>query len=83
MFRFEVTSLESFVVILAYYEKYKLRSEKYFSFLRIKRLFFYIQNRKSLPWEGKVLRRIEKLIEGCKKIEKLKIESNLFTKGKE
>jgi len=83
MFRFEVTSFESFVVILAYYEKYRLRSEKYLSFLRIKRLFFYIQNRKSLPWEGKVLRRIEKLIEGCKKIEKLKIESNLFTKGKE
>lgn len=72
MFRFTSTSIVSHDILIKYLVNYPLRTFKKVSFLRFTFLLRYIKNRKTLPWEGKVLRKVEKLI---KNIKKLKIES--------
>ena len=48
--------------LLEYLYKYPLRTLKKVSFLRWVSVLYYIKNRKNLPWQGKVLNRIENLI---------------------
>lgn len=62
MLRFTTTSLLSNELIINYLKSYPLRTFKKVSFLRFTCLFRYIKNRKKIPWEGKVLKKVEKLI---------------------
>ena len=62
MWRFTCTSIPSNQTVVDYFGKYPLRTVKKVSFLRFASLLRYITSRPTLPWEGKVLRRIEKLI---------------------
>jgi len=72
MFTFTCTSILSHEILIKYLTNYPLRTFKKVSFLRFTSLLRYIKNRKKIPWQNKVLRKVEKLI---KNIEKLKIES--------
>lgn len=62
MFRFTSTSIVSHDILIKYLESCPLRTFKKVSFLRFTCLLRYIKNRKNLPWEGKVLEKVEKLI---------------------
>lgn len=62
MWRFTCTSIPSHLVVINYFSRYPLRTGKKVSFLRFASLFRYITNRPLLPWEGKVLKRVENLI---------------------
>jgi len=62
MFRFTSTSISSYEILIKYLQRYSLRSIKKVSFLRFCFLLQYIKNRKNLPWENKVLLRIENLL---------------------
>ena len=62
MFRFTSTSISSHEILIKYLQRYSLRSIKKVSFLRFCCLLRYIKNRKNLPWENKVLLRIENLL---------------------
>jgi hypothetical protein len=62
MWRFTCTSILSHQVVTDYFNRHPLRTVKKVSFLRFTSLLRYITNRPVLPWEGKVLKRIENLI---------------------
>lgn len=62
MFRFTSTSISSHEILIKYLERYSLRTLKKVSFLRFCCLLRYIKNRKTLPWQGKVLQKIENLL---------------------
>lgn len=62
MWRFTCTSIPSHQVVIDYFGKYPLKTVKKVSFLRFASLLRYIINRPVLPWEGKVLKRVENLI---------------------
>ena len=62
MYRFTCTKNYSHDKLIDYLEKYPLRSLKKVNFVRYTSLLRYIKNRKILPWKGKVLRKVEKLI---------------------
>jgi hypothetical protein len=62
MYRFSSTSILSHEKLIEYLKSYPLRTFKKVSYVRFTSLLYYIKNRKILPWEGKVLKRIENLI---------------------
>ena len=62
MFRFTSTSVLSHEILIKYLVKFPLRTFKKVSFLRFTSLLRYIKNRKAVPWENKVLKKVEKLI---------------------
>ncbi len=62
MFRFTCTSVLSHEKLLNYLKKYPLHTIKKVSFLRFTSLLRYIKNKKKVPWQNKVLRKVEKLI---------------------
>ena len=62
MWRFTCTSILSHQVVTNYFTRYPLRTVKKVSFLSFVSLLRYITTRPVLPWEGKVLKRVENLI---------------------
>jgi hypothetical protein len=62
MWRLTCTSIPSHQVGINYFSRYPLRTIKRVSFLRFASLLRYITKRSVLPWEGKVLKRVENLI---------------------
>lgn len=62
MWRLTCTSIPTHRVVINYFSRYPLRTVKKVSFLRFVSLLRYITNRSVLPWEGKVLKRVENLI---------------------
>jgi hypothetical protein len=62
MWRLTCTSIPSHQVVINYFSRYPLRTVKKVSFLRYASLLRYIINRSLVPWEGKVLKRVENLI---------------------
>ena len=62
MWRLTCTSIPSHQVVISYFSRYPLQTIKKLSFLRYASLLRYITNRSMLPWEGKVLKRVENLI---------------------
>lgn len=62
MYRFTSFSLLSHQILVEYLTRYPLRSKKKIDFVRWCRLKGYIETRKTLPWQGKVLERITRLI---------------------
>ena len=70
MWRFSCTSIAGHRAAIAYFTSHPLRTIKRVSFLRFASLLGYIINRPSLPWKGKVLMRVENLINNINKTEK-------------
>ena len=62
MYRYECGSFADLNTIKSYLEKYPLKSRKRFAAVRLFKMLFYLENRRTLPWTGKVLERIERLI---------------------
>ena len=62
MWRLTCTSIPSHRVVVNYFTRHPLRTVKKVSFLRFASLLRYITNRSVLPWQGKVLKRVENLI---------------------
>lgn len=62
IYRFTSTHIESHDTLIRYFKKYPLRTIKKVSLIRFTSLCYYIKNRKTLPWQGKVLLRIENLV---------------------
>ena len=66
MFRFTTTSICSHEKLIHYLNRFPLRTFKKVSFVRFCFLLHYIKNRKTLPWQGKVLTRVENLLANIK-----------------
>jgi hypothetical protein len=62
-YRFACSNQKVIPEINAYFRRFELKTEKKLDFLRFARVFFYLQHRKMLPWEGKVLQKIKRLTE--------------------
>jgi hypothetical protein len=62
MHRFTSTSSMSNDKLLEYLKNHPLRTFKKVSYVRFTSILSYIKNRKELPWEGKVVKRVENLI---------------------
>ena len=71
-FRFTTTSIYSHEKLLDYLNKFPLRTFKKVSFVRFCFLLHYMKNRKTLPWQGKVLTRVENLLSNIKNNDKNK-----------
>jgi hypothetical protein len=67
MYRFVCTDQKSHEILISYLQKHPLKTLKKVSFLRFCAINRYLKNRESLPWEGKVLKRVERLITNTKK----------------
>lgn len=67
LYRFTSTNISSHEKLVKYLTRYPLRSIKKVSYMRFLSLLGYIRNRSSLPWQGKVLKRVENLISGITK----------------
>ena len=62
-FRYTCTDLRILKDILfPYLKRYPLRSAKSLDWVRFYRMIFYMKNRKTLPWEGKVLERVLNIV---------------------
>lgn len=64
MYRYECTSIKDLYVVKNYLTRFPLLSRKKVSGIRVFKMVNYIERRKELPWTGKVLERINRLIEG-------------------
>ena len=62
MYRYECSSFRNLDTAREYFQRYPLRSRKRFSCGRLFKMLNYMQMRKKLPWTGKVLQRINRLI---------------------
>ena len=66
MHRFTSTSTSTSIIsndkLIEYLKDYPLRTFKKISYVRFTSILSYIKSRKELPWEGKVLKRVENLI---------------------
>lgn len=62
MYRFSCTNIASCEMLIEHINKHPLRTIKNVDFCRFASLARYIRGRKTLPWEGKVLKRVENLI---------------------
>ena len=62
MFRFTSTSIISHEKLINYLRVYPLRSLKKVEYVRFSSLLNYIKNNQTLPWENKVLKKVENLI---------------------
>ena len=62
MYRYTCSNMKSHDILIQYYKKYPLRTIKKVSLFRFTLVCYYIKNRKSLPWQGKVLLRVENLV---------------------
>lgn len=61
-YRFVCTDQKSHEILISYLQKHPLKTLKKVSFLRFCAINRYLENINSLPWEGKVLKRVERLI---------------------
>lgn len=61
-YRFECSNQKILPVIVEYFQHFELKTEKKIDFLRFVRIFFYLKTRKEIPWEGKVLKKIKRLL---------------------
>lgn len=76
IYRFTCNDVKSHDNLIQYLKRYPLRTLKKVSFLRYASLCNYIENRKTLPWQGKVYNRVENLIKNINSLnKKLKRES--------
>ncbi len=66
MFRFTSTSISSHEKLIQYLNNYPLRTFKKVSFVRFTFLLYYIKKRHILPWEKKILKKVENLIKNIK-----------------
>jgi len=62
MFRLTCTNLVYLSKIIEYFDRYSLRSDKIIDYVRFKKIYNYMKTRKILPWKGKVLKRVERLL---------------------
>ena len=62
MFRLTCTNLVDLSKIIEYFDRYSLKSDKIIDYVRFKKIYNYIKTRKILPWKGKVLKRVERLL---------------------
>ena len=62
MYRYTCSNMKSHDILIQYYKEYPLRTIKKVALFRFTLLSYYIKNRKSLPWQGKVLLRVENLV---------------------
>ena len=62
MYRYTCSNMKSHDILLQYFKEYPLRTIKKVALFRFTLLSYYIKNRKSLPWQGKVLLRVENLV---------------------
>ncbi len=69
MLRFTSTSISSHEKLIQYLTRHPLRTFKKVPFLRFTSLLRYIKNRPNLPWQGKVLKRVENLIKNIEQID--------------
>ena len=69
MYRFTSTSVSSHEILCQYLKRYPLRSFKKVSFVQFRSLLRYIKHRKMLPWQGKVLKKVENLIKNISKVD--------------
>ena len=67
MYRFVCTSRKGHEILISYLQKHPLKTLKRVSFLRFCAINRYLENSFSLPWEGKVLKRVERLITNTRK----------------
>ncbi len=65
-YRYTCTSIKDLNNLKSYLQRYRLKSRKRLACASMYRMLFYIENRKVIPWEGKVLNRILNL---CKKVD--------------
>ena len=66
MYRFVCTDRESHKILISYLQKHPLKTLKRVSFLRFCAINRYLGNSLDSPWEGKVLKRVERLITNTK-----------------
>lgn len=62
MYRLEWSSFKDLNTFKEYFKKYPLKSRKRFACMRLYKMLFYLENRETLPWTGKVLKRIHHLV---------------------
>ena len=62
MYRYECSSFKNLKTAKEYLQRFPLKSRKRFSCIRLFKMLFYMENRKTLPWTGKVLERINRLL---------------------
>jgi hypothetical protein len=63
MYRYECTNqmvLDPF--LMHYFQNFPLRTTKAIALLRFQKIIRYCKTRRELPWKGKVLKRIERLL---------------------
>lgn len=65
--RYFLTKLEYLDILMKYFKKFPLRTKKKFCKVRMEKMMEYKRTKKLVPWEGKVLKRILKLIQQNKK----------------
>lgn len=70
MYRFTCTDIKGIDKVSEYLKRYPLRTYKKVCFLRWQKVINYIKNRKNLPWQGKVLDRVENLIKNINSFKK-------------
>jgi hypothetical protein len=68
-FRYTLVQIDYLIILMKYFKEHPLRSQKNISCIRFEKMMFYITNRELVLWEGKVLKRIERLIKSNKKPE--------------
>ena len=66
MYRYTCSSFKDLRKVINYLTKYSLQTRKKQSFVRMVRMLYYMEHRKELAWNGKVLERVLNL---CKKNE--------------
>nr|YP_008802536.1 putative LAGLIDADG homing endonuclease [Monomastix sp. OKE-1]AGZ90189.1 putative LAGLIDADG homing endonuclease [Monomastix sp. OKE-1] len=66
MLRYTCTHLKCLEFLMNYFKKYPLLSEKSIALHRFQKMMRYIQNRKTVEWEGKVLKKVENLLNKLK-----------------
>ena len=70
IYRFTCTDIKGIDKVSEYLKRYPLRTYKKVCFLRWQKVINYIKNRKNLPWQGKVLDRVENLIKNINSFKK-------------
>lgn len=67
MYRFTITSKTTLESVFAYFKAFPLKSKKKVCFNRFFSLLWYMKNKSILPWEGKVLKRVETFFKNINK----------------
>jgi hypothetical protein len=65
--RYFLTNLEYLDILMKYLKNFPLKTKKNFCKVRMEKMMEYKRTKKQVPWEGKVLKRVLKLIQENKK----------------